>query len=440
MVWQQVLWFFSLVLCLVGGEQQSEKLISVFLLARHGERYPCHHLHHPDYPGKFLSNTCQLTVGGAKQHVELGQFIRERYSSLFTSTNFNQKDVHIRSTGTERTLLSAAYFGLGFKLNASNELPLLSAVFSTPKRYDSLLKMSSPCPAFKRLMRQSLNSNLAKDFANGERQLFEDLKEFTDTEFDFNALHHHLPEAWKLCEPIFVWSHLESAGGGSRPPFSSALVAACHRVLSFKQQLRFVSPDQTYLRGGPLWLHLVRTLRFQLAGEEASPPDPEIDGSDILDIPLSKTSRIIAYFAHDSTLAAFLSHLGMFNKILPPFASAIIVELHKLQNDELALRFFYRNDTASSLLTPLTTKFCEGQEAVWCRLSSLEARLKETVAENVEAACSSESPTFPLATLVAVSALAISTIFAFRLPRGVTVCLLVGLLSVLAVYRYSSQL
>ncbi len=90
--------------------------------------------------------------------------------------------MHIRSTGTERTILSATYFGLGLNSELkSGDLPILPAVFSAPKRYDGILKVSSPCPAFKKLARESVLSDLAINFAAKEKQFFQELSEFAST-------------------------------------------------------------------------------------------------------------------------------------------------------------------------------------------------------------------------------------------------------------------
>lgn len=98
------------------------------------------------------------------------------YKLLFC---FQQEEIHIRSTGTERTILSGTYFGLGLNSNSTSGLPHVPPVFSSPKRYDSLLKMSYPCPAFSELFKASLDSNLSREFSQSELKLFEELKNFT---------------------------------------------------------------------------------------------------------------------------------------------------------------------------------------------------------------------------------------------------------------------
>lgn len=132
--------------------------------------------------------------------------------------------------------------------------------------------------------------------------------------FESDSLHKYLPELWNLCESIYAWDILERVTKGESLPFSSDLASACHRALSFRQQLRFSAPAQTFIRGGPLWRHVLLTLRrrISLGGKSALPL--EVEDIDALDIPIVNDSRLFAYFAHDSTLTAFLSHLGAFNK------------------------------------------------------------------------------------------------------------------------------
>ncbi|EUB54900.1 Putative acid phosphatase [Echinococcus granulosus] len=432
-------WLFSVLLVIgcIEGQKGNESLLSVFLLARHGERYPCHSLRHPTYPKEFVKMRCQLTEIGAKQHFELGKFIRRRYSSFLKWEGFKRNYVHIRSTGTERTILSATYFGLGLNFNAEVELPILPAVFSSPKRYDYLLKMSYPCPAFNKLFKKALNSNLTRDFAEGVRVLFEDLKNLTEFSFESDSLHKYLPELWKLCESIYTWDNLERATKGESLPFSSDLASACHRALSFRQQLRFSTPAQTFLRGGPLWRHVLLTLKRQTSFGERGTPRFETEDIDDMDIPITSESRLFAYFAHDSTLTAFLSHLGVFNNILPPYASAVIVELHRLVHGELALRFFYHNAStpASSQLIALTTEMCGDEETYWCPLDVLEDRLRGKAATDMESACVTDENSPPTTVLV-TSALIASLAFAYALPIGYTIRALLCLIAILLTYRF----
>ncbi|KAM7539900.1 hypothetical protein Aperf_G00000030669 [Anoplocephala perfoliata] len=378
---------------------------------------------------------CRLTENGAQQHYKLGQFIHDRYSNLLTSKSFNQNEIHIRSTGTERTILSATYFALGLNSKSPSQIPLVPPIFSSPKRYDSLLKMSSPCPAFKKVIEASLESGLSRDFAQSERRLFKELKNFTDFDYDDSSLHTALSDLWKLCESIYVWDGLERTAEGASLPFSSELAESCHRALSFRKQLLFTSPDQTFFRGGPLWDHVLLIMqRFSASAMNDGETDAE--EFDAMDIPVPPETRLMAYFGHDSTVAAFLSHVGMFNNILPPYASAVIVELHRMPDDELGLKFFYHNSTEPSLsrLVTLTSPLCAGEKvADLCALKTLEEQLRGKATTDMEAVCSLEVERS--SSSLAISALIASFAFAYILPIGFTVRVLLCLVSILLTYR-----
>ena len=51
-----------------------------------------------------------------------------------------------------------------------------------------------------------------------------------------------------------------------------------------------------------------------------------------------------AIFQHDTTVAALSQAMGIFNDLHPPYASAIIVELHASDSGYL-VKTFYRNDS-----------------------------------------------------------------------------------------------
>ena len=53
------------------------------------------------------------------------------------------------------------------------------------------------------------------------------------------------------------------------------------------------------------------------------------------------------FVQHDVTVAAFLSVLGVFNNILPPYMSSVLVELFNTSG-QLFVKVWYRNDSAAT--------------------------------------------------------------------------------------------
>nr|VZI01766.1 unnamed protein product [Spirometra erinaceieuropaei] len=397
-------------LCL-GNPTEVDDVKFVFLLARHGERLPCHYFPFPGLPPEFVGRKCELTLNGRRQHFLLGQFFRQRYP-LLLSSQLIQDEVLIRSSATDRTLMSANYFSCGLYQRLEGQLPIMPPIFSSPKKYDSLLKVSSPCPAFKRL------SN--------------------DLKFIPEQPHLHLTAVWELCDVLYVWNYLKSH---AVPDWLDAsLVSGCSRALAFKQQLRFSTPSLTRLRGGPLVAHVLDILRRRSAivdhldtptstGPSATAfkfVNSALDGTDPLDIPKEKGSKLVAYFAHDSTLAAFLSHLGIFNNLIPPFAAAVILELYHNRTGDPRVRILYRNDTINGASEPVelwpavcseTTKATDASG--YCRLATLEAAFKNTASLDLAVDC--RLPEFPIPSASLALSPAHCAISAFLLS-----CVLIG--------------
>ena len=52
------------------------------------------------------------------------------------------------------------------------------------------------------------------------------------------------------------------------------------------------------------------------------------------------------YSGHDTSIATILGSLKMFNGLAPPYASAVLFELFKGEEEKHFVRIVYRNDTA----------------------------------------------------------------------------------------------
>lgn len=125
-----------------------------------------------------------------------------------------------------------------------------------------------------------------------------------------------------------------------------------------------------------------------------------------------------------------------FFSILPPYASAVIVELHKIPDGNLGLKFFYHNSTepSSENLITLHSPLCIDEKTGWCEMAVLEEKLRDKSATNMEAACtieSDESQRFKIAIITLITSFA----FAYILPIGFTVRALLCLISILLTYR-----
>jgi hypothetical protein len=85
-------------------------------VSRHGAREPTKLFNFTKDPTKNFNSTGELMPMGRKQHFDLGKHLRGKYvdgGKGFLSSEFNPKEVQVRSTYTDRTYLSSIYQIMG---------------------------------------------------------------------------------------------------------------------------------------------------------------------------------------------------------------------------------------------------------------------------------------------------------------------------------------
>lgn len=124
--------------------------------------------------------------------------------------------------------------------------------------------------------------------------------------------------SWKACDSVTI---LVNHNAPHRPSWlTPEIYADCVHLLDWKQYIRFSRAALTRLHGGPLLAHILRLLRTRAnaqllaTGRKVSRSElPAPHGHEMLSNATVNHS-LVSYFAHDSTLAAVLSHLGIFDR------------------------------------------------------------------------------------------------------------------------------
>ena len=130
-------------LCSVSFTMAEKKLDFVLALWRHGARSPMEFSKTSSIGDNFEiwpDGTGQLTENGKEMHRQLGRFLRNRYKDFYPfDEDYRRKDIYVRSTDRDRTLLSAVA-NLGAFLNVSTPGMVPFPVHTMPTENDNLLR------------------------------------------------------------------------------------------------------------------------------------------------------------------------------------------------------------------------------------------------------------------------------------------------------------
>ena len=151
----------------------------VHLVWRHGDRTPISP--YPNDPYKdyqWPGGLGQLTKRGMRRHLELGRWLRQRYTDWLSPT-YDRAEVVIRSTDVDRTLMSALSNLAGLFPPQGDqvwdeELPWQPIpVHTVPQDEDYLLSSHAHCPRFEELQKDIESGEWMRDIYTSNRDLFE---------------------------------------------------------------------------------------------------------------------------------------------------------------------------------------------------------------------------------------------------------------------------
>ncbi|KAG4066571.1 hypothetical protein HA402_007207 [Bradysia odoriphaga] len=157
------------------------ELVFVHVLYRHGDRNPV-----MSTPGSKYTDLSywpegwgQLTTLGIQQEYSLGQWLRRRYNN-FLSEVYNAKDIYVRSSDVDRTIMSAQsvlaglYPPHGEKLWKKNFYWQPIPVHTVPASMDYLIASEVPnCSSYENAMKQYLASDEMEKYYHSIQPIFD---------------------------------------------------------------------------------------------------------------------------------------------------------------------------------------------------------------------------------------------------------------------------
>uniref|UniRef100_A0A8D2Q8Q2 acid phosphatase n=1 Tax=Varanus komodoensis TaxID=61221 RepID=A0A8D2Q8Q2_VARKO len=279
---------------------------------RHGDRSPV-----SSFPTNPVSEDVwpqgygQLTKIGMQQQFRLGQSIKLRYSN-FLSSEYKRKEIYVRSTDYDRTIMSAQV-NLAGMYPPTGSQSWNSAIYwqpipvhTVPRSQEKLLSYPiEGCPRFYKLLKESMAEPSFQ--ATVKKQL---------------KIHK---------QPVPSWAGMH-------------LMMRLGQLLEYSLNVLFGGPkrvEKSRLQGGVL----VKAILDKLTKAAES----------------ADATKMIMYSAHDITIVALQIALNVFNLKLPPYAACQFFELYKEDSGEYTVEMHYQNSTFAepySLILPGCSNAC----------------------------------------------------------------------------------
>uniref|UniRef100_A0A8C4ZHD5 Lysosomal acid phosphatase n=1 Tax=Gadus morhua TaxID=8049 RepID=A0A8C4ZHD5_GADMO len=288
------------------------------LLFRHGDRspvkaYPTDPYQESAWPQGFG----QLSQEGMRQHYNLGQFLRGRYKGFLNET-YDRREVHVRSTDYDRTLMSAEANLAALYPPSGQQVfnPDLKwqpiPVHTVPQDQETLLSFpTDKCPRYKQLMAETEKS---PEFVNMTTK-YSDFMEMVHNKT--GQLSTSVETVWSVYDTLFC----ESRHNLTAPAWVTEDVMDKLKILKdFAFQIMF-----------DIYKHQEKC---RLQGGE------------------------FVFVCHDTTVVALQSSMSVFNGIQPPYASCHMIELYREDNGSMSVSMFYRNDSSLPEPYPVALPGC----------------------------------------------------------------------------------
>ncbi|KAM7365427.1 hypothetical protein PAMP_016353 [Pampus punctatissimus] len=350
--------------CGKAAAAESE-LVYVTVLFRHGDRspvkaYPTDPYQESDWPQGFG----QLSQEGMRQHLELGQFLRKRYTG-FLNESYKRHEIFVRSTDYDRTLMSAEanlaglYPPKGQQVFTPNLEWQPIPVHTVPQSEERLLSFPlGDCPRYKQLMNETEHT---EEFIN-VTTTYQDIIELVRNKTGLNKT--NVESVWSVYDTLFC----ESRHNMSAPDWVTPDIMEKLRIIKdFGFQVIFgvyKQQEKSRLQGGMLLGEIVKNLSKMAAPES------------------KQQLKLMMLSAHDTTVAALQASLNVFNGRQPPYASCHIFELHRDDNGSASVSMFYRNDSTVDAY-PLQLPGC----SLHCPLEDFVKITKLSISEDRDKEC-----------------------------------------------------
>ncbi|XP_033225868.1 venom acid phosphatase Acph-1-like [Belonocnema kinseyi] len=264
-------------------------------LARHGDRKPDRkHESYPKDPYKNQNFDGKLTKSGKKRELDLGKFLRTKYDA-FLGPKYIPGSIEARSTDVNRTKESLHLILKGLMPNAVVPTECVAELKDT-------LLLPEMCPGY--LMKYEAAKRDTKEELQKLKGFMEKLSEWTGKDIKSSL------------DMYLIYTTLE---------------AEKFMNLKLPSWTKGVYPDGDLLNGTLLEFDRMNHSKSMKRRNGGRMIKKFIEEMDSVEVGLmDKNRKMIIYGAHDLNIVAVLKALDVFFPHVPKFSSAVIVELHRM--------------------------------------------------------------------------------------------------------------
>jgi len=269
-----------------------------------------------------------LTQKGMRGEYVLGKFFEKRYVEDYKLLNatYIHREIYIRSTDIERTLMSAQtqlnglYPPKGHQIWRDNLDWQPIGIHVVPLKEDYLLAVFDyPCPRYFKLNAAGKKEPGYIKMTLQYKDLLAYVSENSGEQIDVSTM-------FKIRDPLIC----EKSHNMTLPDWvlNGTTYEDIGKVSDYGMGWNFNTREKARLTGGALVGRMIENMKLFSSPQKRSETQEPV-------------RKVYLYSAHDTTLSAFMSALGVFNGISPDYSSAVMVELFQ-SGGGLEVRVMYR--------------------------------------------------------------------------------------------------
>jgi len=287
-----------------------------------------------------------LTQKGMRGEYVLGKFFEKRYVEDYKLLNatYIHREIYIRSTDIERTLMSAQtqlnglYPPKGHQIWRDNLDWQPIGIHVVPLKEDYLLAVFDyPCPRYFKLNAAGKTEPGYIKMTLQYKDLLAYVSENSGKQIDVSTM-------FKIRDPLIC----EKSHNMTLPDWvlNGTTYEDIGKVSDYGMGWNFNTREKARLTGGALVGRMIENMKLFSSPQKRSETQEPV-------------RKVYLYSAHDTTLSAFMSALGVFNGISPDYSSAVMVELFQ-SGGGLEVRVMYRfgQNEPHALILPECEEFC----------------------------------------------------------------------------------